>query len=145
MCRLGVVLGRGKIAAIPEALGQRIALHAPCACLQGMTDVIHYCGYAPVIRDGLGFGYQIVRMIMWGFTTPAMVYLLSLLSDAKQSKVRSASARRISTCVCPPSPSDHCLAAFSCPTPVPPRHLPSPFALVPRLPRCWWMLAPTCS
>lgn len=57
--------------------------------LAGFTDYLAYMGYSPILRDGWGQGLQVLRVIMWLFTTPAMVYLLSIISDFGRIKVNA--------------------------------------------------------
>ena len=45
-------------------------------------------GMGPIIRGTWGHGIQIVRLNMYLHTTPAMVYLLSIISDFGRAKVR---------------------------------------------------------
>jgi len=40
------------------------------------------------VPDVWGGGLQIMRMLMWLHTTPAMLYLLSLISDFDKKRVR---------------------------------------------------------
>lgn len=55
--------------------------------LAGASDYICYQGWQPVMKDAFGQGYQPLRMVMWLLTTPAMVYLLSIMSDFSMSRV----------------------------------------------------------
>ena len=56
--------------------------------LAGLNDCLHWLGVAPVMRSTWGGPFQVLRAAMWMFTTPAMVYLLSIISDFSKEKVR---------------------------------------------------------
>ncbi|MEW5298365.1 MAG: hypothetical protein WDW36_001497 [Sanguina aurantia] len=55
--------------------------------LAGFCDYLCWKGYAPVTVDAWGQGFQLLRTVMWLHTTPAMVYLLSIISDFSQKQV----------------------------------------------------------
>ncbi len=48
---------------------------------------MQWAGMAPTIRGTWGHGIQIIRLNMYLHTTPAMVYLLSIISDFSRAKV----------------------------------------------------------
>lgn len=52
-----------------------------------MSDYLNWQGRAPIVRDAWGQGVQVTRMLMWLWTTPAMVYLLSAISGFTRSQV----------------------------------------------------------
>ncbi|GAX76781.1 hypothetical protein CEUSTIGMA_g4227.t1 [Chlamydomonas eustigma] len=51
------------------------------------NDWLGWQGVSPVLRDIWGGGLLIMRFLMWLHTTPAMVYLLSILSDFDRQRV----------------------------------------------------------
>ncbi|GLC56046.1 hypothetical protein PLESTB_001058700 [Pleodorina starrii] len=55
--------------------------------LAGFNDYLSWMGYSPIVRDSWGQGFQLLRTVMWLLTTPAMVYLLSIISDFSRIKV----------------------------------------------------------
>ncbi|GLI62437.1 hypothetical protein VaNZ11_005058 [Volvox africanus] len=57
--------------------------------LAGFNDYLSWRGYSPIVRDSWGQGFQLLRTVMWLLTTPAMVYLLSIISDFSRIKVYS--------------------------------------------------------
>ena len=57
------------------------------ACL---NDYLSWKGLSPIITDVFGGGLQIMRMLMWLHTTPAMVYLLSIISDFDRGRILRA-------------------------------------------------------
>ncbi|KAG1675574.1 hypothetical protein FOA52_014162 [Chlamydomonas sp. UWO 241] len=56
--------------------------------LAAASDCLAWKGYAPIVRDVWGGGLQLVRVYMWLLTTPAMVYLLSIISDFRWQRVQ---------------------------------------------------------
>ena len=66
---------------------QLALLGAYIQLLAGLTDYFSYVGVAPIMRTWSSHGSHVLRYIMWAHTTPAMVYLLSMLSDFNRSKV----------------------------------------------------------
>ncbi|KAG1671643.1 hypothetical protein FOA52_006874 [Chlamydomonas sp. UWO 241] len=59
--------------------------------LAASSDFLSYLGVAPIMRGyAVGGGVHMLRYVMWMFTTPAMIYLLSLLSDFRKEKVAIA-------------------------------------------------------
>jgi hypothetical protein len=57
--------------------------------LAGFSDYLALKGFHPIMMDVWGGGHNIVRTVMWLFTTPVMVYLLSILSDFSWNRVRA--------------------------------------------------------
>ncbi|KXZ54193.1 hypothetical protein GPECTOR_5g288 [Gonium pectorale] len=55
--------------------------------LAGFSDYLSWKGISPIVRDSWGQGFQLLRTVMWLLTTPAMVYLLSIISDFSRIKV----------------------------------------------------------
>lgn len=68
--------------------------------LAGHSEYLSYTGVAPVMRDVWGDGLAVLRMNMWLFTTPAMVYLLSVISDFKSNRVSKKNPCILLSC-CP--------------------------------------------
>jgi bacteriorhodopsin len=58
--------------------------------LAGFADYLAYIKVAPILPDVAGGGLHIVRVNMWLWTTPAMVYLLSIISDFTWKRVQLA-------------------------------------------------------
>jgi len=58
--------------------------------LAASSDFIAWQGWGPIVKDSWGVGSPIVRMVMWLWTTPAMVYLLSIISDYTRTQVYMA-------------------------------------------------------
>ena len=77
--------GSGLIFTLDLSVGHSCMMYSinnmQIACLQ-------WAGMAPTIRGTWGHGIQIVRLNMYLHTTPAMVYLLSIVSDFSRTKVR---------------------------------------------------------
>ncbi len=74
--------------------------HAPHATqyinfLACLNDYLAWRGISPVVRDIFGQGLHIMRILMWLHTTPAMVYLLSIISDYGQRRVRDLDSHGI--------------------------------------------------
>jgi hypothetical protein len=57
--------------------------------LAATNDFLSWQGYAPVWRTPWGHSFLALRTIMWAHTTPAMIYMLSTLSDFPRNKVLS--------------------------------------------------------
>eukprot|EP00798_Chlamydomonas_sp_ICE-L_P002518 gene2518-5470_t len=55
--------------------------------LAGLSDYLQWRGYAPTVLGTWGHGIQIVRLVMYLHTTPAMVYLLSIVSDFNRTRI----------------------------------------------------------
>ncbi|KAL6761671.1 chlamyopsin-5 [Haematococcus lacustris] len=55
--------------------------------LAGLNDYLSWKCKVPIMRDAFNQGFMITRVAMWGFTTPTMVYLLSMVSDFTKAKV----------------------------------------------------------
>eukprot|EP00798_Chlamydomonas_sp_ICE-L_P011407 gene11407-12110_t len=55
--------------------------------LAGFSDYLQWKGMAPTIEGTWGHGIQVMRLIMYLHVTPAMVYLLSCVSDFSRPKV----------------------------------------------------------
>ncbi|GAX76579.1 hypothetical protein CEUSTIGMA_g4025.t1 [Chlamydomonas eustigma] len=54
------------------------------------NDYLSWKGVTPIMRDVWGDGLQIMRVLMWLHTTPAMIYLLSIISDFSHQRVLRA-------------------------------------------------------
>ena len=93
MIAFGTAFGLNFITLLFERESAKFQL-AMLACyinfLAGFTDYLSFKGITPVVRDGWGQGFQILRVVMWLFTTPAMVYLLSIISDFSRPKASAA-------------------------------------------------------
>jgi bacteriorhodopsin len=73
--------------------------------LAASSDLINVNGWAYLGVDSLGFTFNLSRQIMWLYTTPLMVYLISIFSDVPPKKARkprslSLVARRHASVVC---------------------------------------------
>lgn len=90
MVAFGTAFGLNFITLLFERESAKFQL-ALLACyinfLAGFSDYLAWKGYAPVVRDCWGQGFQLQRSVMWLLTTPAMVYLLSIISDFSRTKV----------------------------------------------------------
>lgn len=99
MVAFGTAFGLNFITLLFERESAKFQL-ALLACyinfLAGFSDYMSWKGYAPIVRDSWGQGFQLLRTVMWLLTTPAMVYLLSIISDFSRLKVRErgSSCRR---------------------------------------------------
>ena len=54
------------------------------------NDYLSWRGVSPIVRDVWGDGMQVMRILMWLHTTPAMVYLLSIISDFDRKRILKA-------------------------------------------------------
>ncbi|KAG2425936.1 hypothetical protein HXX76_013309 [Chlamydomonas incerta] len=92
MIAFGTAFGLNFITLLFERESAKFQL-ALLACyinfLAGFSDYLSWKGYAPIVRDSWGQGFQLLRTVMWLLTTPAMVYLLSIISDFSRLKVYS--------------------------------------------------------
>ncbi|PNW86121.1 hypothetical protein CHLRE_02g074150v5 [Chlamydomonas reinhardtii] len=92
MVAFGTAFGLNFITLLFERESAKFQL-ALLACyinfLAGFSDYMSWKGYAPIVRDSWGQGFQLLRTVMWLLTTPAMVYLLSIISDFSRLKVYS--------------------------------------------------------
>lgn len=55
--------------------------------LAAWNDCLSYMGVSPIMAGYTANGVHVLRYVMWAHTTPAMVYLLSLLSDFSRRQV----------------------------------------------------------
>lgn len=54
---------------------------------------------APTVMDAYGRGFNLNRWVMWIHTTPAMIYLVSIISDFTRNQVRSCGERSTESAV----------------------------------------------
>lgn len=65
--------------------------------LAAASGFLSATGLAPVMRDVWGGGLCVLRITMWLHTTPAMVYLLSLISNFSKARVSIAKEQMLPT------------------------------------------------
>mmetsp|Transcript_37013 Transcript_37013/g.109094 ORF Transcript_37013/g.109094 Transcript_37013/m.109094 type:complete len:615 (-) Transcript_37013:439-2283(-) len=64
--------------------------------LAASNDFLAYMDMAPIVRgSAYGSGVNLLRYVMWAFTTPAMIYLISLMSDSSTAQILLAIAADI--------------------------------------------------
>ncbi len=64
------------------------------ALIAAATDVLHLLRLPPIIKDSFGQGLHVLRLALWLWTTPAMVWLVGVISDLSANEVRRARSSR---------------------------------------------------